>query len=126
MRSQLLVAACLVSLTGPALADGDAAKGEKVARVCMACHDVKAKTLKTGPYLTGLIGRKVASVEGYTYSDAMKGYGATGAVWDEATFDKYIENPKTVVPGTKMAYAGLKKPDQRADLIAFLKTTKAE
>ena len=52
----------------------------------------------------------------------MKAYGATGAIWDDATLDKYLENPKAVVPGTKMTFAGVKKPDQRADLIAFLKT----
>lgn len=107
---------------GPALADGDALAGEKVFKKCMACHAVADKTNKVGPHLVGVVGRKVAVVEGYSYSDSMKEYAATGAVWDEEALDAYLENPKSTVPKTKMAFAGLKKEDEREDLIAFLKT----
>jgi cytochrome c len=88
----------------------------------MACHSATDKANKVGPSLLGVVGRKVASVEGFSYSDSMKEYGATGAVWDEATLGTYLENPKAVVAKTKMAFAGLKKEDERADLIAFLKS----
>jgi cytochrome c len=107
---------------GPAHADGDVAKGEQVFKKCMACHTVNDKTNKVGPYLVGIVGRPVASVEGYSYSEDMKAHGATGAIWDEAALLAYIENPKAIVAKTKMAFAGLKKEDERADLIAFLKT----
>jgi cytochrome c len=107
---------------GPALADGDVAKGEQVFKKCMACHAVNDKANKVGPHLVGIVGRPVASVEGYSYSEAMKAYAATAAVWDEAALLAYIENPKALVAKTKMAFAGLKKEDERADLIAFLKT----
>jgi len=107
---------------GPAQADGDAAKGEQVFKKCMACHTVSDKTNKVGPYLLGVVGRPAASVEGYAYSEGMKAFAATGAIWDEATLLAYLENPKAVVAKTKMAFAGLKKEDERAGLIAFLKT----
>ena len=107
---------------GPAQAEGDVAKGEQVYKKCMACHTVNDKTNKVGPHLVGIVGRPVASVEDYKYSDDMKAYAATGAVWDEAALQAYLEKPKAVVAKTKMAFAGLNKEDERADLIAFLKT----
>ena len=107
---------------GSAQAEGDVAKGEQVYKKCMACHTVNDKTNKVGPHLVGIVGRPVAAVEGYKYSDDMKAYAATGAVWDEATLQAYLEKPKAVVAKTKMAFAGLNKEDERADLIAFLKT----
>jgi cytochrome c len=103
---------------------GDAAKGEKAFKKCMACHSVAEKKNKVGPYLVGIIGRPVATAEAFPYSDAMKQYATQQPAWDETALDKYLENPKAIVPGTKMAFAGLKKPDERADLIAFLLTKK--
>jgi cytochrome c len=105
-----------------AVADGDAVKGEQVFKKCAACHSATDKTNKVGPFLFGVFGRKAATVEGYNYSDGMKEYGATGAVWDEATLKTYLENPKAVVPKTRMAFAGLKAEDERADVIAYLKS----
>ncbi|MBI2718431.1 MAG: cytochrome c family protein [Rhizobiales bacterium] len=122
MRSILLATACLGLMAGTALAAGDAAKGEKAAKVCMACHSVTDKTNKVGPYLLGVVDRPVATAEGYAYSDAMKAFAATGAKWDEATLMKYLENPKALVPGNKMSFAGVKKEEDRINLIAFLKT----
>lgn len=120
--SATLAALFLAGLSGTALADGDAAKGEKVFNKCKACHVADAETNRVGPHLKGLIGRKIASVEGYKYSDDMIAFGAANPVWDDATFLKYIENPKASVPKTKMAFPGLKKEDERADLLAYLKT----
>ena len=75
-----------------------------------------------GPFLLGVVGRKVASVPDYTYSDSMKAYGATGAVWDEKVLNTYLTDPKAVVAKTKLAFAGIKEQTDRDNLIAFLKT----
>jgi cytochrome c len=98
---------------------GDPVRGEKVYDRCMACHSIDRD--RTGPRHEGLIGRRVGSVPGFVYSPAMKKAGAAGMVWDEATLDRFIENPLKVVPGTRMGYAGVKDAQERADLIAFLK-----
>ena len=122
MKLSILTLLAIGLAAGTAWADGDAVKGEQVFKKCMACHSATDNANKVGPSLLGVVGRKVASVEGFSYSDSMKEYGATGAVWDEATLSTYLENPKAVVAKTKMAFAGLKKEDERADLIAFLKS----
>jgi len=98
----------------------DAAAGEKAFAVCKACHQIgdSAKNA-VGPVLNGLIGRKAGSVDGYNYSDANKKSGLT---WDEATFTDYIKDPKAKIPGTKMAFAGVKDEQKIKDLIAFLHT----
>ena len=122
MKLFVLITLGISLFAGPALADGDALAGEKVFKKCAACHTVADKTNKVGPHLVGVVGRKVAVAEGYNYSDSMKEYAATGAVWDENALDAYLENPKAIVLKTKMAFAGLKKEDERKDLIAFLKS----
>jgi cytochrome c len=98
----------------------DAAAGEKVFVVCKACHQVgdSAKNV-VGPVLNGLMGRKAGAVEGFNYSDANKKSGLT---WDEATFTEYIKDPKAKIPGTKMAFAGIKEDQKIKDLIAYLHT----
>lgn len=123
MLSRLLAATTLaVLLSTPAFAEGDAAKGEKVFLKCKACHDAEQGVNKIGPTLKGLVGRKAASVADYKYSEAMSAKGAEGVVWDEATLAIYLPDPKAFVPKTKMAFAGLKKPEEVADVIAYLKT----
>ncbi len=119
LHSILLASAFLGALTGAALADGDAAAGEKVFAKCRACHMI-GETAKNsiGPMLNGLIGRHSGSVEGYNYSEANKN---SGLVWDEATFRDYIKNPKAKVPGTKMIFPGLQKDSEIDDIVAYLK-----
>jgi len=117
----LAALAAAVLFAAPAHAEGDAAKGEKVFAECKACHEVEKGVNKVGPTLKGLVGRKAASVEGYKYSEAMLAKGAEGVVWDEATLTAYLPDPKGFVPKTKMAFAGLKKPEEVADVIAYLK-----
>ena len=116
-----LIALPLFFAPGAALA-GDAVNGEKVFKKCMACHTVAEKKNKVGPYLVGVVNRPIATAEGFAYSDDMKAYAAVAKAWDEATLNAYLENPKAKVPKTKMAFAGLKKPEDRADLIAYLLT----
>ena len=113
-----LASAVLFSV--PAHAAGDAAAGEKVFVQCKACHENEKGVNKIGPTLKGVVGRKTASVPGYKYSDAMAAKGAAGQVWDEATLTAYLPNPKAMVPGTKMAFAGLKKPEDVQNVIAYL------
>lgn len=97
----------------------DAAAGEKVFAVCKACHQIGENAKNgVGPELNGVIGRKAGSVPGYNYSAANKNSGLT---WDEPTFSEYIKDPKAKVPGTKMAFAGLKDEKKINDLTAFLK-----
>ena len=104
----------------PAHAAGDAAAGEKVFAQCKACHENEKGVNKVGPTLKGVVGRKAASVADYKYSAAMIKKGEEGVVWDEATLTAYLPNPKAYVPGTKMAFGGLKKPDDVANVIAYL------
>ena len=116
----LALATATALMSGAALAssDGDAAKGKKVFNKCKACHSLKAGKNKIGPSLNGIIGRAAGAVDGFKYSKAMKGSGLT---WDEETLKKYLIKPKKFVPGTKMAFAGLRKEKQRDDLIAYLR-----
>jgi len=118
-----LAAAFCVALAAPAFADGDAEKGEKVFRKCKSCHAVgdDAKN-KVGPHLNGIIGKEIASVDGFKYSDAFLARKAEGFVWTIEELDGYLAKPKKHTEGTKMSFAGLRKEDQRADVIAYLKT----
>lgn len=110
-----------IALTGTAHAEGDAAKGEKVFRKCKACHAVgdDAKH-RVGPALNGILDRAAGEAEGFRYSDAMLESAAGGLVWDAATLGAFLSKPKEVVPGTKMSFAGLRKEQEVADVIAFL------
>ena len=104
-------------ICGNAMA-GDAVKGQKLFKRCKACHYVDKEKHKTGPHLVAVIGRAAGSLDDYKYSKAMK---ASGLVWDEETLAAYLKAPKKFVKGTKMAFAGLKKDRDVADIIAYLK-----
>ncbi|WP_425536706.1 c-type cytochrome [Ensifer adhaerens] len=123
-----LVAGFLLSLclgAPAAQAGGDAAAGAAVFRKCATCHTASEPTNRVGPSLMGVVGRPAASVADYNYSEAMKAFGAAGHVWDEATLSEYLLSPKAMVGATKMSFPGLKKPQEIADVIAYLKAPPA-
>jgi cytochrome c2 len=119
-----MIAACLVvgGLGSAVAQEGNAEEGAEVFKKCRACHDVGADAKnKVGPLLNGILGRKAGTIDGFAYSDANKAAGAKGLVWTEDVMFKYLENPLSYMPGTKMAFAGLKDAQDRKDLIAHLK-----
>jgi cytochrome c len=105
--------ATLASLTG------DVANGEKVFGQCKTCHVAEKGVNRIGPSLWSVVGRPAGSIASYTYSAANKNSGIT---WTAEKLFSYLEAPQKTVPGTKMTFAGLKKPQDRADVIAWLKT----
>lgn len=123
------IAASLVTLLPLAVAaqEGDAEKGERVFRKCQACHAVgEGAENKVGPVLNGIIGRTVASVEGFSYSSVLADMGAEGKTWTEEDLAAFLEKPRDYAKGTKMAFAGLRKEEERADVIAYLATFSEE
>lgn len=102
------------------LAHADEKKGEALAKACGACHNFdKGAGAKIGPPLYGILGRQVASVEGFAYSEALKG---KGGAWDFEKVNAFITSPKAYAPGTKMTYAGEADPGKRADIVDYLHT----
>ncbi|KQP50856.1 cystathionine beta-lyase [Methylobacterium sp. Leaf399] len=121
MRHLLLNLAVLLALPVAAQAQdaGDPAAGEKAFTACKACHQVGKNGV--GPNLVGVVGRKAASYDGYTYSAALK---AADITWDDANLHAWLKNPKAKVPGTKMIFAGYPDDKKIDDVIAYLKTLK--
>lgn len=111
-------AAAAAPVVAAAAGAGDAALGLKVFAKCKACHKVDGKDA-VGPHLNGVVGRPTASVEGFKYSDAMIAHAGE---WTPERIDAYLADPKGTVPGNKMAFAGLKKPEDRANVIAYLQS----
>jgi cytochrome c len=98
---------------------GDAAKGKKAFVKCMACHTVEEGQNRVGPSLFAIIGRRAGAVDKFRYSNANKN---SNLVWTEETMFEYLENPQKFMPGTLMAFPGVPAPQERADLIAYLKS----
>ena len=111
----LLLALVLAGGAGSAQAAGDPVHGEQVYHRCQGCHSIDRNRI--GPMHKGLFGRKAGSVPDFDYSDAMKN---SGIVWTEVTLDQFLQGPRKMVPGTKMTFVGIPKPQDRADLIAYL------
>lgn len=102
---------------GELLASADIGNGEKVFRKCSACHKVEAGANGAGPHLYGVVGRDVAAADGFGYSGSL---AQVTQVWDADSLNGFLENPKGYAPGTTMGFSGLKKPEDRADVIAYL------
>ena len=119
MRRTAIAGLLLAGSATTALA-ADPAAGEKIFKTqCGICHAVAAGQNRIGPTLFGVVGRPAGSVPGFNYTADHKKLGVT---WDAATLDKYLTNPRAMVPDTTMVYAGLKDDAKRADLIAYLET----
>jgi len=99
------------------LASADAAAGEKSWSKCRACHVVDEERNGVGPHLVGVMGRDIAAVDGYSYSDALQGLDGS---WTAAAMSEWLADPKAYAPGNKMGFAGIRDIEERADLIAFL------
>lgn len=124
VREEAATAAPAEEEAGPSLAvllaQADPAAGEQAFKKCAACHSVDpAAGHRTGPNLYNTVGMPIAGHAGFNYSDALKNHGDT---WTFEHLDAYLENPKGYIPGNKMSFAGLKKPAERAAVIAFLNT----
>jgi cytochrome c len=111
--------AIALALSSAAAAAQDLAAGETSFKKCLPCHSVgDGATNKVGPQLNGLDGRKAGTAADYSYSDANKD---SGMVWSEAVFKEYIQNPMGKIPGTKMAFPGIKNETEIGNLWAYLK-----
>jgi cytochrome c len=111
----ILLPLLTVAASTPAKAAGDAGRGEEVYERCAGCHSLDANRI--GPMHRGVFGRKAGTAAGYGYSAALK---SSGVLWDEATLDKWLQAPSRFVPGSKMGFS-LGSPEERADVIAFLR-----
>src|SRR5262247_2447272 len=120
MKTWMLASLLVVASAGSALAQQDAA----FRKWCLPCHDAGADAkIKLGPPLNGIEGRKAGTFEGFNYSDALKAFGVT---WNEAQFKEFIGGPMQKVPGTRMAFAGVKDPKEVNDLWAYVSQFKAD
>lgn len=119
MAVPLLLSVC-VSVPGVAMADGDPVQGAQVFKKCESCHTLEPIN-KVGPSLKGIVGRKAGQAPGYSYSSAMKTAGEGGLIWNEEMLTQYLAAPKAMIPGIKMTFAGIKAPQDIANLIAYLK-----
>lgn len=122
----VVLGAFVVAIGGQAHAEpyptGDAEKGLKVFRKCVSCHMIgdKAKN-RVGPHLNNIVGRKIAVLEDYRYSKAIKAHAEKEPEWSEAALDAYLANPRKAVKGTRMSFAGLRKEKDRHDVIEYMK-----
>lgn len=123
--SGLTALTLVMTMAGAALADegGDVAKGKKVFARCKACHTVEEGGAdRIGPNLHNLFGRTAGTKEGFKFSEAMIQHGKDGLVWNDETLHTYLEKPAAMIPGTMMSFPGLKKEDDRDNVIAYLKS----
>jgi cytochrome c len=123
MKIKLMGFACAAlagsTIVAAAQEAGDPAAGEKVFAKCKVCHQIgEGAKNAVGPELNGVVGRKAGTASGYNYSTANKD---SGIVWTEANLDKYLKNPRAMVPGTKMIFPGISSEKDIENLIAYLK-----
>jgi cytochrome c len=108
---------------GVLLASADAAAGQASVKKCSSCHNFgEGESNKTGPLLYGVVGRVEGSHEGFAYSDGMLAHKANGDTWTYENLNAFLTSPKTYTPGTKMSFAGVKDPQERANILAYLQT----
>src|SRR6516225_2812820 len=111
----------LAAMAAGSAVAADVEAGKKDFKKCALCHTTEAGKNKVGPSVFGVVGRKSATLENFDYSEAMKKFDH---VWDEETLDKYLADPRGVVPGTRMIFPGIKDKTERDDVIDYLETLK--
>jgi cytochrome c len=122
-RLALSLCASLIVLAAPAARAQDAAAGQRVFTQCRACHVIENNGRNgVGPNLHGVVGRRAASIENFRYSANMRELAEGGLTWTPENLNRYLTNPKDLVPRGTMAFAGLRNDQQRADVIAYLQT----
>jgi len=105
------------------LASASADRGASAVRKCQSCHNFgEGEPNKTGPHLFGVVGRPEGGLSDFAYSEGMLEHNANGDVWTYENLNAFITSPKTYVPGTKMTFAGVRSPEERADILAYLQT----
>ncbi|WP_170335233.1 c-type cytochrome [Ruegeria arenilitoris] len=120
-------AAFLALVPLAAVAEGDVDAGEKVFRKCKACHTVgEGAENKVGPMLNGIVGRQAATVEGFGYSPVLISLSEEGLVWTPEELDAFLTKPRDYAKGIKMTFAGLRKEEDRVNIIAYLATFEDE
>ena len=119
----LLVALLAATIPNRVETEGDPASGVRVFQYCYSCHtvDPNEKATLQGPSLNAIVGKRIAAQTGFDYSPALRAFAERHDVWSEDLLDRYIANPENVIPKTRMNFGGLEDPQERADLIAFLK-----
>lgn len=123
----LPLAAAAMAFMAPTAKAQDADAGQRVFNTCRACHVIAAGGRNgVGPNLHGFWGRAAGAVEGFRYSAPMRQKATEGLVWNEANVRAYLTDPKAVVPGGSMAFAGVRNPQQLNDLLAFLERASAQ
>lgn len=127
MMSRCCIALSLLclSVVSAWAGEGDPKAGAAVFKKCGACHTATEAANRVGPSLMGVLGRPVATFPGFSYSTAMKAFGADGKVWDEALLRQYLPSPRFLVKGTNMAFPGLKSDVDIDNVIAYLKNPAA-
>jgi len=115
----VMAAAAAASAAPP----GNAANGAVIFKKCASCHSIDPGKNGLGPTLRGVVGRKAGTVTGFNYSPAMK---ASGQIWNDKNLARFLAAPRQAVPGTKMIFVGLPKPQDQADVIAYLKQNSAK
>ena len=120
LPSMAALMSLLLLAAAPVYAGGDPVAGEKLYSRCQGCHSIDVN--RVGPRHQGLFGRAAGGLDDYSYSEAMK---ASGVAWDETTLDQFLTAPRDFIKGTKMPFSGMKDPQERADLIAYLKQATA-
>lgn len=114
-----LVAAVIPLTFSAAIAQGDAQRGQRLFQNCAACHSLEPDKNLTGPSLSGVVGRKAGTLPSFgRYSDAIR---SSNVVWDDKTLSAWLADPQHVIPGNEMTFPGIDNPQQRADMVAFLK-----
>lgn len=108
---------------GVLLASADVGQGQTAVRKCASCHNFEQGAgNKQGPELYGVVGRVIGSHEGFAYSDAALAHQAAGDTWTYEALDHFLAAPKAFMPGTKMNFAGVRSPEERANILAYLQT----